>query len=98
MDFLQFLSNSPPQKQSVEKNTTTEKKINTQDICRNIKKGSFVQIIYKPNSRHNIYKGYIGEVKEYVRNQDYALIMLHALNTPKSFRFPLDHFIKLEQY
>lgn len=105
MNFLQFLSNQPQQQpQSVKQDqppnnakAVVVQKINEQDLCRNIRKGTLVRIIRKPKSPHNIYKGYIGEVKEYVKNQDYAIIMLHALNTPKCFRFSLDHFVKLEE-
>lgn len=65
---------------------------NTIDTYKTIKKNDFVKIIYNPNSPLNCYKGYIGEIKNYRTDQDYALIFLHAINSPQLIRFPLTHF------
>lgn len=59
----------------------------------NLKIGDIVQIIYKPNSDYNSYKGYIGEIKDYKKDKDYALVFLYAVVQYKVVKFPLSHFI-----
>ena len=112
MDFLEFLKNTSsqndkPQKTNITKkskhtvtlptnNVCTNSTINTVNTYKNIRRGEFVKIIYQPNSHLNCYKGYIGEIKEYRKNQDHALIFLHAINSSPFFKFSLSHFIKYD--
>lgn len=67
--------------------------INSLDTYKNLRKGNFVTIIYNKDSNLNCYKGYFGEVKDYKKTQDYALIFLHACNNCSIIKFPLTHFI-----
>lgn len=55
------------------------------------RKGDMVRVVFVPNSRLNVYKGYIGEVRDYKRGQDFALVFLHALNDFQLIKFPLEH-------
>jgi RimJ/RimL family protein N-acetyltransferase len=64
-------------------------------LFENIRKGDVVQIIRCPNSILNVYKGYIGEIKEYFQGQGYAPVLLYAINNQTIVKFPLNHFIKL---
>jgi len=60
-----------------------------------IKRGDMVRIVNVPNSMLNIYKGYIGEIKDYKIDQDYALVFLHGITTVTFMKFPLVHLIKI---
>jgi len=62
---------------------------------KNIRKGDFVKVIKLENSELNHYKGYIGEIRDYKKDQTHALIFLHARNTNNYILFPLKH---LEKY
>ena len=64
-------------------------------LYNDIRKGDFVKIIRLQNSVYNIYTGYIGEIKDYKRNQDTALVFLHAINNPTPIRMSINHFIRL---
>lgn len=67
--------------------------INTISTYKTINRGDFIKIIYQKNSPLNCYKGYIGEIKDYRKDQDYALIFLHAINSSQFIKVPLTHFI-----
>lgn len=56
------------------------------------KRGDFVQIIRLEGSPLNVYKGYYGEIKEYIYRSDSAYIVLEAMAYPKRIKFPLGHF------
>lgn len=60
-----------------------------------IKRGDMVKIVNVPNSMLNIYKGYIGEIKEYKIDQDSALVFLHGITSITVIKFPLVHLIKI---
>lgn len=81
--------------QSDNDNLNTIKDVNTINTYKNIKTGDFIKIIYQKNSLLNCYKGYVGEIKEYRKEQDSALIFLHAITTFKLIKFPITHFVKL---
>jgi len=53
-----------------------------------------VKIINVPNSILNTYKGYIGEIKNYKKDQDFALVFLHGIASATIIKFPLLHLIK----
>ena len=57
------------------------------------KKGDFVKIVYMKDSILNNYKGYNGEIRNYVRNSDVAYVTLEAINGSQSIKFPVKHFI-----
>lgn len=81
--------------QSNNDNLNEIKDLNTINTYKNIKTGDFIKIIYQKNSLLNCYKGYVGEIKEYRKEQDSALIFLHAITTFKLIKFPITHFVKL---
>lgn len=60
-----------------------------------IKRGDMVKIVNVPNSMLNIYKGYIGEIKDYKIDQDSALVFLHGITSITFIKFPLVHLIKI---
>lgn len=60
-----------------------------------IKRGDMVKIVNVPNSMLNIYKGYIGEIKDYKIDQDSALVFLHGITSITVIKFPLVHLIKI---
>lgn len=103
MDFLEILKNSSNittqiknnQKDKNKQKTTPKNNdmhLNSISTYKNIKKGNFIKIIYQKNSLLNNYKGYIGEIKEYRKEQDSALIFLHAITTFRLIKFPITHF------
>lgn len=61
-----------------------------------IKRGDNIKMVYKEKGSHNMYKGYIGEVKDYRKGQDYAMVILHAMNDMKLMKVSIDHFIKMD--
>jgi len=75
----------------------SKKKTNSREIEQNhlyIKRGDMVKIINVPNSILNTYKGYIGEIKNYKKDQDFALVFLHGIASATIIKFPLLHLIK----
>lgn len=76
-------------------NYNSNSQLNTISTYKNIKKGDFIKIIYQKNSILNQYKGYFGEIKEYRKEQDSALIFLHAISVYRLIKFPITHFIKI---
>lgn len=75
--------------------TSTDNNQYNLSTYKNIRKGDFVKVIKLGNSELNHYKGYIGEIRDYKKDQSHALIFLHARNTNKYILFPLKH---LEKY
>jgi hypothetical protein len=70
-----------------------KKDIYNTTLYKNIKRGDFVKIIRVKDSNLNVYKGYIGEIKDYKRDQDFAIVFLHSINNSPFVKFPIDHFI-----
>ena len=73
------------------------KETNSREIEQNhlyIKRGDMVKIVNVPNSILNTYKGYIGEIKNYKKDQDFALVFLHGITSITIIKFPLLHLIK----
>lgn len=60
-----------------------------------IKRGDMVRIVNVPNSMLNIYKGYIGEIKDYKIDHDSAVVFLHGITSITFIKFPLVHLIKI---
>lgn len=58
------------------------------------KRGDFVKIIRLEDSPLNVYKGYFGEIKEYIQRSDSAYIVLEAMAYPRRIKFPLGHFVR----
>ncbi len=54
-----------------------------------VKKGSIVSIVKYKESKYNIYKGYIGEVKD--RSDSYLTVLLYATNYPTKVFIHRDH-------
>mgnify|MGYP000856562619 FL=1 len=112
MDFFQFLQNSKDTPNSKTINKTQKKKIQETEttvtptnlaneeveVYKNITKGDMVKIMGVKGSILNSYKGYIGEVRDYKRDKDSAMIFLHAITYPTTIKFPLYHFVKIDPY
>ena len=64
-------------------------------LYKNVKKGDMVRIIHNENSILNLYKGYIGEIRDYKNEQDFAIVFLHGINSQTFIKCPLQHFIPL---
>lgn len=62
-------------------------------LQQNFKRGDFVKIIRLEGSNLNVYKGYFGEIKEYIQRSDSAYIILEAMSYPRPIKFPLGHFV-----
>lgn len=62
-------------------------------LYKNIKKGDFVKIIGVKDSFLNSYKGYVGEIKDYKRDQDFAIVFLHGITQLTIIKFPIYHFV-----
>jgi hypothetical protein len=90
-DSKQRGSNTFRNENTFESTSTLQK--NETSTYKNIRKGDFVKIISVKDSLLNSYKGYIGEVKDYRKDQDYALVFLHCVQTLRIVKFPLEHFI-----
>lgn len=106
MDFVKLLKNSidtTKKKEESTSNTVRSKKnkenandnTTNLEIYNDIKLGDYVKIVYLEGSQYNDYKGYIGEVKEYKKGKDYAIIMIVSTNVPKFIKISLKHFIKM---
>lgn len=67
--------------------------IEEQQPQKEFKKGDFVIIKGVPNSSLNVYKGYFGEIKEYIQRTESAYIILEAMNYPRKIKFPIGHFV-----
>jgi hypothetical protein len=64
-------------------------------VYKNIMKGDMVKIVRIEGSLLNSYKGYVGEIREYKRDQNTAVVFLHSISSNNRIRFPIDHFIKM---
>jgi hypothetical protein len=95
MDFLSLLSSSTSSspKKPTQKPTSTNK--DATQIYEHFQVGNRVKIQYVPNSKLNAYKGYIGEIKQYRKGQEHAIIWLHAINSQTFIKFPINHFTKI---
>ena len=74
--------------------TTSSLKVEHTNSYKNIRRGDYVKIIGVKNSILNNYKGYIGEVRDYKKDQDFAIIFLHC--NYNRIKFPIDHFIIID--
>ena len=80
----------------IENTTQVETNNNNLNTFKNLKRGDYVKIIRVKDSHLNIYKAYIGEIREYRKDQDHALVFIHAMASSHRFiKFPLTH---LEKY
>ena len=56
------------------------------------KRGNFVKIVKYENSVYNLYKGYVGEIRECY--EQHAIVALEADASNKTINIPLEHLIK----
>jgi len=110
--FLQNSKDTPnsktinkTQKKKIQETETTETPVTPTNLAneevevyKNITKGDMVKIMGVKGSILNSYKGYIGEVRDYKRDKDSAMIFLHAIAYPTTIKFPLYHFVKIDPY
>lgn len=99
MDFFLLNKEQPksapqPPKQNIP--SAVENAVRTDMNDSMIKRGDFIKMIYKEKGGYNMYKGYIGEIREYRKGQDYAMVILHAMVNMRLMRVPIDHFIKID--
>jgi ATP-dependent exoDNAse (exonuclease V) alpha subunit len=83
MNFLDLIEDKPIE-------------IVNQVVYDNFRNGDRVRIIRSNKSNLNIYKGYIGEIRDYKKGQEFALVFLYAINYPTTVKFPVNHFVKIE--
>jgi transcription antitermination factor NusG len=75
-------------------NTQINLESNTLDnniVYSNFKRGDIVRIIYKQHSCFNNYKGYLGEIREYKKNSNYARVFLYPIQYQTIINIPIDH-------
>lgn len=65
------------------------------DEIAQYRRGDFIRIKGVKDSILNEYKGYNGEIKTYMKDSEYATVILEALNYPTPIIFPINHFYKL---
>lgn len=58
------------------------------------RRGDLIKIVRMENSIHNIYKGYYGEILEYDKNSDYALVILDAKDSHAPIKCHVNHLQK----
>lgn len=99
MDFFQFLQNSKTEtKKSEATSILPQVKEEIQDRYldyESLQKGDYIKIIRLDQGTFNHFKGYIGEIKQYRKGSDSAMIILHAVNYPKLYKVPVAHFKKV---
>lgn len=76
-------------------NTNQKKQEQTQFLYEDLKIGDLVVICGMKHSPYNVYKGYVGYVKDYRKQNKSAIISLNAPATPKIIQVPLEHFQKI---
>ena len=69
---------------------TKQKHVNI--LPEKFKRGNFVKIVKYENSIYNMYKGYIGELRECY--EQHAIVALEADVSYKTINIPLEHLIK----
>jgi len=107
MDFFSYLQNSGKQKQTTNElnesnqpnsqNNLKNELDHNHIINYNFKKGEFVMINKYENSKFNMYKGYLAEIKEFRKNTDHAYVILPALSYPRLMKIPINHFKKINK-
>lgn len=68
-----------------------------------VKRGNNVVIIKCPcpsscGCNKNIYKGYVGEIREYVSGADTATVFLHAFYSNNTILFPIEQLKVIDIY
>lgn len=90
VDLKSVFKNSEQIENKPTKETTKENVREYQEV--EFKRGDFVKIIRLEDSPLNVYKGYNGEIKEYIYRSNSAYIVLEAMGYPRRIKFPLGHF------
>jgi hypothetical protein len=58
------------------------------------RKGETIKVVRLENSILNQYKGYIGTIRDSQKSSDTCMVVLDALNSGASIRFPKKHLVK----
>lgn len=95
MDFFEISRNKPTKSLPPGVVNGNSNHSDSHTVYKDIRVGEMIKVVCMEGGLYNCYKGYIGEVKDYKRGQDSAVVILHAMNYPKMLRMPLEHFIKL---
>lgn len=88
-----FAQQATSNKKSTQRGDQKDKKGHKEENKAYLRIGQKIRVIYKPNSTLNFYKGYIGEIKYYKSPNEYALVILWAMNSLNTIRMPIDHFM-----
>lgn len=98
MNFIDFLNQSnenltKPKDENIKQHQEVKVGLYNDKSLKNISIGQTIKVVYFPNSPYNIYKGYIGEIRDYKKENNHAMICLNATNEYKVIQLPLKHFI-----
>jgi hypothetical protein len=55
-----------------------------------------IEILEKNTRLCDIYCGYIGEIKQFYKGNDSAMVFLHALNHTQPMKFPIECLVKID--
>lgn len=58
------------------------------------RKGETIKVVRLENSILNIYKGYIGTIRDSQKGSNICMVILDALNSGAAIRFPKTHLVK----
>lgn len=58
------------------------------------RKGETIKVLRLENSILNVYKGYIGTIRDSQKGNDTCMVVLDALNSGAAIRFPKTHLVK----
>ena len=96
MDFIKFLEQSKSKKKEDSPIQLINEPMSNLSLYQNIRKGDYVKVIYKKDSILNVYKNYIGEIREYKKGNDTAVVFFHCINGNNRVKISLDHLIKID--
>lgn len=96
MDFFLLNKQQVQPSHCPERNGQLTQPIRTDMNDSIMRKGNYIKMIYKEKGGWNMYKGYIGEIRQYRKGQDFAMIILHAMANMKLMKVPIEHFIKID--
>jgi hypothetical protein len=55
-----------------------------------------IETLEKHTRLCDIYCGYIGEIRQYFKGNDSAMVILHALNNVQPIKFPIECLVKID--
>ena len=55
-----------------------------------------IQTLERNTRLCDIYCGYIGEIKQFFKGDNSAMVILHALNNVQPIKFPIEYLVKID--